>query len=50
MNTRDKVIAYNRELKEALQTILAALNHGQRQNLLKNSSVKALMERYHITM
>lgn len=48
MNTRDKVIAYNREVREALQTILAALNHGQKQKLLKNPTVKALLERYHL--
>ena len=48
MTTKDKVIAYNREVREALQTILAALNHGQKQKLLKNPTVKALLERYHI--
>lgn len=45
---RDRVIAYNAEIKEALQTVLDALNRGQRKKLLKNPSVKAMMERYGI--
>lgn len=45
---RNRVIAYNAEIKEALQTILDALNRGQRKKLLKNPAVKAMMERYGI--
>ena len=29
---RDRVIAYNAEIKAALQTMLGALNQGQRKN------------------
>lgn len=45
---RDRVIAYNAEIKEVLQTVLDALNRGQRKKLLKNQAVKAMMERYGI--
>ena len=45
---RDRVIAYNAEIKEALQTVLDALNRGQRKKLLKNPAVKETMERYGI--
>ena len=45
---RDRMIAYNAEIKEALQTILDALNRGQRKKLLKNPAVKAMVERYGI--
>lgn len=45
---RDRVIAYNVEIKEALQTVLDALNRGQRKKLLKNQAVKAMVERYGI--
>ena len=42
---RDRVIAYNAEIKSALQTVLDELNHGK---LLKNPAVKAMAERYGI--
>lgn len=45
---RDRVIAYNVEIKEALQTVLDALNRGQRKKLLKSPAVKAMVERYGI--
>ena len=45
---RDRMIAYNAEIKEALQTVLDALNRGQRKKLLKSPAVKAMMERYGI--
>lgn len=45
---RDRVIAYNTEIKDALQTVLDALNPGQRKKLLKNPAVKAMTERYGI--
>ena len=34
------------ETKAALQTVYAALNHGQQQKLLKENSVKELFDRY----
>lgn len=45
---RERVIAYNAEIKAALQTVLDALNQGQRKKLLKNPAVKAMAERYGI--
>lgn len=45
---KDKVIAYNKEMKEALETIYNALNQGQQKKLLKNEAVKALFDRYEI--
>ena len=43
---REKVIAYNKEVKEALETIYAELNKGQQKKLLKSDKVKALFVRY----
>lgn len=45
---REKVIAYNREIKEALETLYNELNNGQKKKLLKSEKVKALFERYKI--
>lgn len=45
---REKVIAYNKEVKEALETIYAELNKGQQKKLLKSERVKALFARYGI--
>lgn len=45
---RDRVIAYNVEIKNALQTIIDALNQGQRKKLLKNAAVAAMLKRYGI--
>lgn len=42
----ERVLAYNREVKEALQTVYNELNHGQRKKLLKSPVVKAMFERY----
>ena len=42
----DKVLAYNREVKEALQTVYNELNHGQQKKLLKSEVVKAMFEQY----
>ena len=46
MTLVDKVIAYNLEIKTALQTMYNALNQGQRKKILKNEKVKILCERY----
>ena len=42
----DEVIAYNIEIKTALQTMYNALNQGQQKKILKNEKVKILFERY----
>lgn len=46
MTLVDKVIAYNLEIKNALQTMYNALNQGQRKKILKDEKVKTLFERY----
>lgn len=49
MKLVDKVIAYNIEIKTALQTMYDALNHGQQKKIVKNKEVKALFDRYGVT-
>lgn len=49
MKLVDKVIAYNLEIKTALQTMYDALNQGQRKKIVKNEKVKALFDRYGVT-
>lgn len=46
MNLKEKVLDYNREVKEALQTVYNELNKGQRKKLLKSPVVKAMFDRY----
>lgn len=46
MTELEKALQFNRETKEALQTVYSALNHGQQQKLLRDEKVKALFERY----
>lgn len=41
-----KVLAYNKEIKNALQTVYNELNQGQRKKLLKSEVVKTMFERY----
>lgn len=48
MTLKEKVIAYNAEIKEALETIYSELNNGQQKKLLKSDKVKALFDRYKI--
>ena len=48
MTLTEKVIAYNKEIKEALETIFNELNNGQQKKLLKSDKVKALFDRYGI--
>ena len=38
------------ETKEALQTVYDELNNGQQKKLLKNENIKALFERYEVTI
>ena len=45
---KELVLAYNGELKAALRAIIGELNHGQRQKLLKNETVRLLLRRYRI--
>ena len=43
---RERVIAYNKEVKAALQAVYNDLNHGQRKKPLRNPAIRALFERY----
>ena len=43
---RERVIAYNTEVKAALQSVYNDLNHGQRKKLLRNPAIRAMFERY----
>ena len=38
------------ETKAALQTVYDELNNGQQKKLLKNEAIKALFERYGVTV
>ena len=49
MNLKEKVLAYNQEIKTALETIYNELNNGQQKKLLKSEKVKALFDRYNIS-
>lgn len=43
---RERVVAYNNEVKAALQAVYNDLNHGQRKKLLRNPAIRAMFERY----
>lgn len=42
----EKILAYNRIVKVALQTVYNTLNQGQQKKLLKSEVVRAMFERY----
>ena len=39
---------YNRGMRDGLQTVYDALNKGQKQKLLKNEKVRAMLEKFHV--
>ena len=43
---RERVIAYNTEVKAALQAVYNDLNQGQRKKLLRNPAIRAMFARY----
>ncbi len=43
---RERVIAYNTEVRAALQAVYNDLNRGQRKKLLRNPAIRAMFERY----
>ena len=47
---RERVVAYNKEVKAALQAVYNDLNHGQRKKLLRNPVIRAMFERYGVEM
>lgn len=48
MTELEKAKAFNRDTKDALQLVWDATNKGQRQKLLRNEQIKAMLERYNI--
>ena len=47
---RERVIAYNTEVKAALQAVYNDLNHGQRKKLLRNPAIRAMFERHGVAI
>ena len=47
---RERVIAYNKEVKAALQAVYNDLNKGQRKKLLRNPAIRAMFERYGVAI
>lgn len=45
---KERVIAYNTEVKAALQAVYNDLNQGQRKKLLRNPAIRAMFERYEV--
>lgn len=43
---KNRVIAYNVEVKAALQAVYSDLNQGQRKKLLRNPTIRVMFERY----
>lgn len=43
---RERVIAYNTEIKVALQAVYSDLNQGQQKKLLRNPTIRSMLERY----
>ena len=43
---KERVIAYNTEVKAALQEVYNDLNHGKQKRLLRNPTIRAMFERY----
>lgn len=46
MNWTEKAAALKAETHDALQLVVNELNKGQRQKIIKNEAVKALLDRY----
>ena len=47
---RERVVAYNKEVKSALQAVYNDLNKGQRKKLLRNPAIRAMFERYGVAI
>ena len=43
---RERVIAYNTEIRTALQEVYNDLNQGQQKKLLRNPTIRSMFERY----
>ena len=47
---KERVIAYNAEVKDALQAVYNDLNQDQRKKLLRNPTIRAVFERYGVAI
>lgn len=47
---KERVDANMSETHDALQLVMGELNHGQRKKLMRSEKVKALMERYEVSI
>ena len=45
----EKVLHYNRELRDCLQAIFNELNQGQTKKVMKNEMISRLVEKFKIT-
>ena len=45
-NLKERVVAYNKAVKAALQAVYNDLNKGQRKKLMRNPAIRAMFERY----
>lgn len=43
---KERVIAYNTEIRTALQAVYNDLNQGQQKKLLRNPTIRAMFVRY----
>lgn len=48
MSYTEKVLAFNKQMKESLTLIYSELNQGQQKRLLKNENIKELLTKYKI--
>ena len=48
MSYTERVLAFNKQMKESLTLIYSALNQGQQKKILKNEEVKALLTKYEV--
>ena len=46
MSYTEKVLAFNKQMKESLTLIYSELNRGQQKKLLKNENIKELLIKY----
>lgn len=46
MTEREKAIQFNQQMQSALRTVYAALNQGQKKQIVKDPAVKELFDRY----
>ena len=48
MSERERAVEFNRQTRDALRTVYAALNKGQQKQIIKDPAVKELFDRYKV--